>query len=228
MAGGRHDIWIVSWTTRYTIAHEFGHALAYWHEQSRADRGTACNGGACIQVNLGNVCQNCCSGNSCNSQFAIRSSGDEYGPYDFDSVMHYSQCSFSNCGTNCSANPGTCCQNNLASCRTITVLPPNDVQWQGAIGQRTHLSRWDTLVMSFLYPEGNWRFVDRICHCFIFATCLELGTFRCPFNDFASGEANTPAGGTLWILRGGNYSAIGVHSKAMTIGAPLGGVVLGN
>ncbi len=222
MAGGRHDIWIVSWTTRYTIAHEFGHALAYWHEQSRADRGSACNGGACIQANLGNVCQNCCSGNSCNSQFAVRSSGGEYGPYDFDSVMHYPQCAFSACN-NC-PNDGTC----SAGGRTITVLPPNDVQWQNAIGQRNHLSRWDILVMSFLYPESNYRFVDRICQCFIFSTCFEVGSFGCPYNDFATGEANTPAGGTLWVLRGGNYSAVGVHSKRMTIGAPLGGVVLGN
>ncbi|MFQ5590957.1 MAG: M12 family metallopeptidase [Phycisphaerae bacterium] len=222
MAGGRHDIWITSWTNTFIIAHEFGHALAYWHEQSRADRGTACNGGACIQVNLGNVCQNCCSGSSCNSQFAVRGGGGEYGPYDFDSVMHYGQCSFSSCGA--CPNDGTC----TAGGRTITVLPPNDTQWQGAIGQRNHLSDWDVLVMSFLYPEDNWRFVDRVCQCPFLTTCLEFGTFSCPYRRFSTGVSNTPARGTLWILRPGNYAATGTHSKAMTLRAPLGGVVLGN
>jgi hypothetical protein len=222
MAGGRHDIWILSWTTRFTIAHEFAHALGFWHEQSRADRNTACDGGPCIQINLGNVCQTCCSGQSCNSQFAIRASGGEYGPYDFDSVMHYSECAFSDC-TNCPTD-ATCTEGG----RTITVLPPNDTLWQGAIGQRNHLSDWDELVMSFLYPEADWRFLDRICQCWIGPVCLELGSFICPYETFADAEMGTPSGGTLWILRPGDYSAVGTYSKAVTIDAPLGGVVLTN
>jgi hypothetical protein len=222
MAGGRHDIWISSWTSRFVIAHEFGHALGYWHEQSRADRDTACDGEACIQVNLDNVCQDCCSGGSCNSQFAIRESGREYGPYDFDSVMHYGQCDFSDCA-NC-PNDGACTDGG----RTITVLPPNDVPWQSAIGQRTHLSVWDARVMSFLYPEPDWRFLDRICQCWFGPVCLELGSFVCPYELFVNAAAGTPEGGTLWVLRPGDYSAVGTYANAMTIDAPVGGVVLGD
>jgi hypothetical protein len=136
--------------------------------------------------------------------------------------MHYGQCAFSTCN-NC-PNDGTCTNGG----RTITVLPPNDTQWQNAIGQRNHLSFWDALVMSFMYPESDWRFVDRICQCSVAGFCLEVGNFDCPYDDFATGEVATPTGGTLWILRGGSYSALGTHSKAMTIAAPLGGVVLGN
>jgi len=221
MAGGRHDIWIADWAQNFIIVHELGHALGYWHEQSRADRGTACGGSACIEVNLENVCQTCCAGESCNHNFDVRASGREYGPYDFDSVMHYRQCAFSVC-TSCPSD-STCNDGG----RTITVLPPNDTTWQSAIGQRTHLSNWDALVMSFLYPESNWRFLDRICQCGPAGACFELGSFICPFKEFATAEIGTPTGGTLWVLRPGDYSAIGTHSKAMTIDAPLGGVVLG-
>ena len=94
--GGQQRIWILNWTNHGTLVHELGHTLAYWHEQSRADRNSF------ITVNFGNVCQNCCddgAGNpiSCNSQFAMRSSGGEHGPYDFGSVMHYSACAWSVC-----------------------------------------------------------------------------------------------------------------------------------
>ena len=136
--------------------------------------------------------------------------------------MHYEQCEFSDCA-NC-PNDGACTEGG----RTITVLPPNDVQWQSVIGQRTHLSVWDARVMSFLYPEANWRFLDRICQCTIGSGCFEMGNFTCPFREFATAAAATPAGGTMWLLRPGDYSAVGTHSRAMTIEAPLGGVVLGN
>jgi hypothetical protein len=221
MAGGRHDIWILTWTSRFAIAHAFGHALGYWHEQSRADRYTACDGEACIQVNLENVCQDCCSGGSCNPQFAVRESGGEYGPYDFDSVMHYEQCEFSDC-TNC-PDDEACTDGG----RTITVLPPNG-EWQSVIGQRTHLSVWDARVMSFLYPEPDWHFLDWICQCPVGPVCLELGSFICPYEEFANAVLGTPEGGTLWVLRPGDYSAVGTYSNAMTIDAPLGGVVLGD
>jgi hypothetical protein len=136
--------------------------------------------------------------------------------------MHYRECAFSDC-TNCPSD-ATCTDGG----RTITVLPPNDTQWQGNIGQRNHLSDWDERVMSFLYPESDWLFLDRICQCWFGPVCLELGSFTCPFETFANAEMSTPEGGTLWILRSGDYSAVGTYTKRITIDAPLGGVVLGD
>jgi len=200
--GGTQLINITNWTFRFIIAHELGHCLGFWHEQSRADRNQF------ITVNYGNIQ----SGQS--SQFDIHNEGTHYGPYDFDSVMHYDGCAFSiDCpdGTSCNCTH-----------RTISVLPPNDTQWQNAIGQRTHLSVWDRRVMSFLYPNSDWRFVD-----LNFMGSPQSGTFFNPFTSFSAGEADVPNVGTVWI-QPGSYSAAGTHSKPMTLQAPLGGVTLGN
>jgi hypothetical protein len=100
------------------------------------------------------------------------------------------------------------------------VLPPNDTQWQSRIGQRTHLSHWDAAIMSFLYPQSNWRFVDQ------YSIGAEIGTFLSPYHSFATGKTNVPSGGTVVILQPGNYPAAGTHAKPMTIRASLGVVVL--
>ncbi len=225
MAGGRHDIWIASWTNMWIIAHELGHALAYWHEQSRTDRGTF------VQINWENICQTCCSGDTCNPQFNVRSSGGEYGPYDFDSVMHYGLCSFDNCG--CDPRCGGCGPPPVGqtSCPTITVIPPYDTSCVDSsivqcptttIGQRTHLSQWDERVMSFLYPETDWVFAD------VTYSGGESGTFIRPFNTFTEGYAAMSIWGTLWLLQPGTYSTGGILDIAGTIRAPLRGVILNN
>ncbi|MHC4234739.1 MAG: M12 family metallopeptidase [Planctomycetota bacterium] len=219
MAGGRHDIWISNWGNQFVMAHELAHALAYWHEQSRLDRN------AFVQINWGNICQNCCSNPaSCDPQFAFRSgSGAEYGPYDFDSVMHYGQCSFSCCSAQTNpCPPGTGCSGSPTACRTITVRPQYAAQWQTAIGQRDHLSDWDKRVMSFLYPRWNWVFAA------VGWSGTELGSLLWPFNTFAEGYAAMPAGGTLWLLWPGTYSTGGLLDKAGMIRAPLGGAILDN
>ena len=70
------------------------------------------------------------------------------GTYDFDSVMHYSKCAAS---TDCPA--GYTCE---CTHYTITVPPPN-TQWQGLIGQRTHLSQLDAtgMVRRYMAPGYN-------------------------------------------------------------------------
>lgn len=200
MLGGRHRIWITSWNTHGTLVHELGHALGYWHEQSRVDRG------AFVSINFGNVSQTACedtNGNPapCDSQFEIRDFGGEHGPYDFGSVMHYNACAFSTCGI---------CFTNDPNCRTITVLGNNAAQWQGGIGQRAGASYWDGRIMSFLYPYSNWRFADDVYN------GIQLGTFLNPWEGFSLGYLATPSGGKLW-LRPGNYSFTGVINRPMRI-----------
>jgi hypothetical protein len=191
--GGEQIINIDAWGNRFLIAHELGHALAYWHEQARADRDTY------VRINWANII------NGQEGNFQIRSNGGEYGPYDFDSVMHYGQCTFAiNC--NGGANP------------TITVLPPNQAQ-QTRIGQLNHLSRMDRMTMSFLYPRSNWRFAN------INYGGSQSGNFLRPYQQATTGIINTPSGGILWV-QPGTYSGLGTVSKPITIQAPLGGVTL--
>lgn len=202
-AGGKRIINIVSWGSTFTIAHELSHTCGFWHEQSRADRDTY------VTINTSNI------QSSFVSDFNIHSEAGTYGYYDFDSVMHYGKCDFSTAcpaGATCNCPSGT---------ETITVKPPNDTQWQNAIGQRNHLSYLDQTTLSFLYAKSDWRFVDQNF------VGLTFGTFFNPWVDFANGEQSTPVNGTLWI-QPGSYSAVGTHSKTMTIQAPLGGVTLGN
>lgn len=203
--GGAQVVNIFNWNFTFVMAHELGHALAFWHEQSRTDRDDF------VQINLAIVCQTCCSGGPCDLNFEIENTADNFGPYDFDSVMHYGQCFFST-NANCPVGGG----------QTITVLPPNDVMWQNAIGQVTHLSFWDMRVMSFLYPEDNWRFVDHT------NGGLQTGSFFFPFETFNLGVVNVPARGMLWMLEPGNYSAVGAWTKAVTVDVAQGPITLGS
>jgi hypothetical protein len=202
---------IHDWDSKYIIVHELGHTLGYWHEQSRADRDTY------VQIHWDRIAETCgdTGDQPCDYNFDIREDlgwygSGEYGPYDFDSVMHYGQCAFSVCG-DCGASPATC--------RTITVRPPNE-HWQGSIGQRDHLSYWDGLFMSFLYPFPNYRFVNG-AH-----TGIQLGSFLEPYVSFPTAYDDAPDGGTIWV-QPGNYSAVRTYSRPMRIEAPIGAVALG-
>jgi len=117
--GGAQVVNIFNWATRFIIVHELMHALAFEHEHQRTDRDQY------IEVELDNVC--------CGAEFNFIMAGGvtNFGPYDFDSVMHYGQYAFS--------NGSPCCQ---PEDRTITVLPPNE-QFQSTIGQREYLSAGD-------------------------------------------------------------------------------------
>lgn len=202
MVGGMQVINIQNWNAG-TLRHELGHCLGLWHEQSRADRD------AYITVNYGNICQTCCNGGSCSYNFDIRPEGGEYGPYDFQSIMHYSQWAFSVC----SGTPG---------CETI-VCKPAYQSFQNQIGTFNDLSFWDARVMSFLYAESDWRFLDDDA-----GFLLQLGTFFQPYWKFAQAVSGTPTNGVLWIQPGNYADAVGAWSKPMTIRAPLGGVTLGD
>jgi hypothetical protein len=152
---------------------------------------------------------------SCNFNFQIESTSNAYGPYDFDSVMHYGRCSFSTNSASCNA---TC---PSATGETLAVKQPYTAQWHCAVGQTTHLSYWDAIVMSFLYAQANWRFQSSL-----YGSDGFPGTFVSPYSTFGKGYADTPTGGTLWILDPATLAAGPVLNKAMTIAAPQGGVVL--
>ncbi|MCA9949159.1 MAG: M12 family metallopeptidase [Anaerolineales bacterium] len=204
MVGGDQIVNIVSWNTNFVMVHELMHALGFWHEQSRPDRDHY------IEINPDNIDPD----NLHN--FQIRSAVDvypkrDYGlsdadTYDFDSVMHYGQCAFA----------VSACPPNT----TITVSPPNQA-WQNQIGQRVRLSDLDSLTVSLLYRQPNWRFVDRT------NTGSQNGSFSDPYRIFSDGTTHTPTGGTLFI-QPGNYYAVGTYNKELILDAPLGNVVLGN
>jgi len=87
----------------FLIAHEMGHALGSWHEQARNDRDTY------VTIAYGNIA----SGFS--SQFDKASPQGTFGPYDYDSIMHFGACFFSACAF---------CSRPNASCDTVQVVSP--------------------------------------------------------------------------------------------------------
>ncbi len=184
------------------ILHELAHTLGLWHEQSRPDRDLH------VRINWDNIEE----GREHN--FDRHDEASMYGPYDFESLMHYGECSWRKAA--CSACPdSTSCADGG---RTIIALPGYE-RFQSVIGRAIDLSYLDRLILSFLYPEDDWRFVDD-------GECGD-GTFLFPTCHVHVGYSLTPDNGTLWI-QPGSYSAPGTYSRPMTIRAPLGDVTLGN
>lgn len=213
MQTGRQTINIVSWTFHYVIIHEIMHTLGFFHEQSRPDRDTYVNiRFDNIQTDRENNFQ-IMAASEAFPKGAYGLEGNE--TYDFGSVMHYDQCAFSNgcpLGTAC-----TCEADEI----TIEVRSPFNTQWQEVIGQRSSLSKLDKLSLSLLYPETNWRIVDRTHN------GGEDGALFTPFNTIDEGVNNTPNGGTVAIMPG-TYNEVGVYDEPMTLTAPLGAVTIGD
>lgn len=121
MRGGEQHINLAKRCSTGATIHEIGHALGLWHEQSREDREQH------IQIHWENIE----SKNSYNFNQHI-TDGDDHGPYDYDSMMHYSAKAFSKNGK-----------------PTITTLSGKQ------IGQRDGLSDGDIATIRFLYPDAG-------------------------------------------------------------------------
>lgn len=97
--------------------HEIGHAVGLWHEQSRKDRDDY------VTVHPENI------GPSMMSNFVQHIvDGDDVGPYDYDSIMHYPRDAFSRNGQD-------------------TIVPKGEHR----IGQREGLSEGDLAAVQALY-----------------------------------------------------------------------------
>lgn len=209
MIGGEQTVNVNDPPT-YSAAHELCHTLGFYHEQSRPDRDTY------IQVEFSNIE----SGQENN--FDLVPSATTFTPYDFDSVMHYSQCGFSCC--NQATNPcgGSSCSGQ-ASCRTITVLPPYEA-WQTLIGQRDHLSARDVEDMQSVYGSGrSQHYVDLNGQSFP----VGAGTMLFPSKDPLIASFVTD--GIVWLNTGGydNTSSAGYYNSPVTLRAHGGNVTLG-
>lgn len=84
MQGGQQFINLEDNCTTGTAIHEIGHAVGLFHEQSREDRNNF------VRINRENIE----SGKEDNFDQAIPIS-DDYGPYDYGSIMHYGRYFFS-------------------------------------------------------------------------------------------------------------------------------------
>lgn len=85
MIGGKQTLKIFNWKKKFIIAHEIAHALGVVHEQSRSDRDVY------VKINKDNIIE------GKEGNFEIRSAL-LFTPYDFSSIMHYSQTAFSDNG----------------------------------------------------------------------------------------------------------------------------------
>ncbi|MFM9996844.1 MAG: M12 family metallopeptidase [Phycisphaerales bacterium] len=117
-SGGVCTVNIHDWPFRGTIIHEFGHSLGLHHEQKRADRDQY------VQVNLANTC------NAANNYSVA---GTVFGPYDFESIMHYDRYGWTRDGS-----------------AVMTVLPAH-AEWKYYCGDGDYLSNGDIWVLTQLY-----------------------------------------------------------------------------
>jgi hypothetical protein len=140
---------IYNWDYRFIISHEIGHALGLMHEQSRPDRDTY------VTVNYGNIIDDR------ESNYDIWAGTTTHGGYDYDSVMHYSRCTFADAGWNC--DPDFTMDATVAGAASVGMT---QAEANAAMGNRSDLSPGDIAGMRSMYPGSGG---------LVFGSCLENG-----------------------------------------------------
>ncbi|MSU58976.1 MAG: hypothetical protein EXS35_12550 [Pedosphaera sp.] len=193
----------------FGMAHEVGHALGLSHTHQSTNRNLFFN----VRTNL------VTPGNVGNYNIDSNSRVWPRNLADIDSIMSYPLCTFSIC-TNCSTN--------LQNCAPILLQEPYATDWATnltcpsgqcppplqCVGQRNHLSVWDKAVMSYLYPQSNWRFAEAGS-----VEATQTGKFHYPAKTFTNGVTLTPAAGTLYLEPATYGNSGGVHTKHVTLRA---------
>lgn len=120
--GGRQIITLGTNCSLGNTIHEIGHTVGLWHEQSREDRGNFIN---VVFANIDPAMQH-------NFTQHI-ADGDDLGPYDYGSIMHYPPTAFSINGQ-------------------PTIVPRQPLPAGVTLGQRESLSAGDIQGVAMMYP----------------------------------------------------------------------------
>ncbi|NKE59439.1 zinc metalloprotease [Lentzea sp. PSKA42] len=118
MRGDQQNITLAAGCETGATIHEIGHSVGLWHEQSREDRNNF------VTIHWTNIQQQ----NAHNFNQHI-TDGDDVGPYDYHSIMHYPRWAFA-----------------IDTTRD-TITPRQNVE----IGQREGLSPGDCAAVRFMY-----------------------------------------------------------------------------